>query len=811
MKMQRLVINSIAFFLAISFCRAQGSIRGTVIDGNGQPLYGASVLLLHSKDSSFSKGSITEKNGSYFFEKISVGSYFISSSHTGFKETYSHTFLVSNGSIILIPALKNFEKSIDLEKVNVTAKKPLFEQKIDRMVINVANSITNTGSTALEVLMRSPGITVNQQSNTLSINGKEGVVLLLNGKINRLPTDAIFQMLAGMSAANIERIELITTPPANFDAEGNAGFINIVLKKNTQYGTNGSLAATAGYGIGGGPVFGNNINFNNRQEKLNFYGDYSFTRIAPSTHGDFYRKVTNGSNSIENFMDSERDDFRRNHMGRIGLDYDLDKKTVLGVLFSGLSNMYGMDAVNNSNIFQNGILDTTVTINNDERHPLDNYSVNINAQRQLTGDQQLSFNVDYIFYRDANKLTYLNNFYGGSKNFLYSDKTKSRKETRIKFRVATVDYSKKLSDKSNLEAGIKASLSSFTNDVGVEREFQNNWVVDKEFTSKHNLEESIFAAYTSLNIKLNDKINGKIGLRYEYTNSNLGSETKKNIVDRHYGNLFPSLFVSHVLTDNSSFNFSYSRRITRPTFNDMAPFVYFVDPNTVISGNSALQPSTANAIKWDYLLPRFVFSLSYTFEKNTITNFTPRIDPLTNKQTFAAENQKHKHVVALTLALPLTITEWWSMQNNISGFWQQLSASYKGSPLIVSQLNFNFNSTQSLVLPKNFSMEISGSYQSGGLVGIYKLRSITSLNFGLQKKFGINDALLFNITDFSGSPRYRWSINAPEYNLITSLDLRFNVPTLKLTYTRKFGNFKIKANRSRTTGSEDERTRVQAN
>ncbi|MEO5996579.1 MAG: carboxypeptidase-like regulatory domain-containing protein, partial [Chitinophagaceae bacterium] len=149
MKIKRLVINFIAFFLAIAFCKAQGSIRGTVVDGNGQPLHGASVLLLHSKDSSFLKGSITEKNGNYLFEQISVGSYFISSSYTGLKETYSHTFLVSNGNIILIPTLRNFEKSIDLEKVNVTAKKPLFEQKIDRMVINVATSITNTGSTAL--------------------------------------------------------------------------------------------------------------------------------------------------------------------------------------------------------------------------------------------------------------------------------------------------------------------------------------------------------------------------------------------------------------------------------------------------------------------------------------------------------------------------------------------------------------------------------------------------------------------------------------------------------------------------------------
>jgi outer membrane receptor for monomeric catechols len=128
--------------------------------------------------------------------------------------------------------------------------------------------------------MRSPGITVNQQNNTLSMNGKDGVFVMLNGKINRMPVEAMVQLLAGMSAANIERIELITTPPANFDAEGNAGFINIILKQNTQYGTNGSFSATAGYGIGGGPVIGSSINLNHRKAKFNYYGDYSFSRTT---------------------------------------------------------------------------------------------------------------------------------------------------------------------------------------------------------------------------------------------------------------------------------------------------------------------------------------------------------------------------------------------------------------------------------------------------------------------------------------------------------------------------------------------------
>ena len=301
-------------------------------------------------------------------------------------------------------------------------------------------------------------------------------------------------------------------------------------------------------------------------------------------------------------------------------------------------------------------------------------------------------------------------------------------------------------------------------------------------------------------------------MRYEYTNSNLGSETRKNIVDRHYGNWFPSIFISQSVNDNSSFNFSYSRRITRPTFNDMAPFVYFVDPNTIFSGNPALQPSIANAGKVDYLLKRFVFSLSYTNEKNTITNFSPTVDPVSNKQTLSAENQKSKDIIAVAVTLPFTIKTWWTMQNNLSVYWQQLDAFYKGEPVNIKQKTLSVNSTQSFILPRNFSMELSGIYMSGGLFGIYKAASSTSLNLGIQKKLGLNGGnLAFNITDFSGPPYLKLSVNQPQQNLIVNVNIRFVVTTFKLTYSKKFGNMKVKESRSRERGSEDELNRVHAN
>lgn len=805
-------VMSCLILLCATSGQAQNTIRGLVVDDKKNPLSEASVLLLQSKDSALVKGAVTTKSGGYVFDKVTAGNYLVQVSYSGFKNVYRPVSPANGNENLQLPAITVSEKESVLENVTVSAKKPLFEQQIDRMVINVASSITNAGSTALDILMRSPGIIVNQQNNTISMSGKEGVSVMLNGKLSRMPIEALVQMLAGMSSANIEKIELITTPPSNFDAEGNAGFINIVLKKNLNDGTNGSFSATAGYGLNSGPVTGASINLNHRVARWNIFGDYSFFRFEPHVDIQLYRRVMNGAISTENRMHSQREDFRRNHNGRFGIDYEIGRKTVVGLLLSGFSNMYGMEAVNRTHLYANSVLDTVMQIDNPERHPLDNYSINLNWQQQLKAEERLTVNVDRMYYKDVNTLDYYNQFFRGDGSFIYSDKTRSFKETPIRFWVVAADYYKRLSKKADLEGGVKTTFSNFVNDVLVERGVQDNWVPDPGFTSKHNLDEKILAAYTSLNFHLGEKTSAKAGLRYEYTTSNLGSETVKNIVDRRYGNLFPTFFLSHRLNENNTVNISYSRRITRPTFNNMAPFVYFVDPNTFFSGNAALQPATANSVKADYILKRAVFSLSYTAEKNTITNFTPQVDPASNKQTLVAENQKSRQLLSASITLPITVTAWWTMQNNLMGNKMELDAQYKGAPLSVKALNMTFSSTQSFTLPKNFSTELSAFYLSGGMFGIYKVKPFASLNFGLQKKLGqAGGNLSLNITDVTGPPRYRGSIEAPEHNLVTNSKLRFAVTTFKLTYTRRFGNNNVKEGRKRVTGSEEEKQRVQSN
>ena len=216
-----------------------------------------------------------------------------------------------------------------------------------------------------------------------------------------------------------------------------------------------------------------------------------------------------------------------------------------------------------------------------------------------------------------------------------------------------------------MEAGLKGAVSTLQDDVGVISLLQNTWVKDTFLSGNHTLRENISAAYSSFNVKVSEKTSLKLGLRYEYTNSNLGSITEKNIVDRHYGNLFPSFFILHTINDSNAVNFSYSRRIWRPGFSDLAPWVLFLDPKTFSTGNPGLQPAIADALNASYTLKNKMLSLSYSYTTPSITQ-QPKIDETTNKLVSAAQNSKNDQWLSIDLSLPFTITKWWNMQNNLT-------------------------------------------------------------------------------------------------------------------------------------------------
>jgi len=703
------------------------------------------------------------------------------------------------------------KKVITLKEVLVTGRKQLFEQKVDRTVINVRNSITSAGGTALDVLEKSPGVTVNRQSNALSINGKSGVSVMINGRINYMPADAMLQLLASIPAGNIEKIELITTPPSKYDASGNAGYINIILIDSPYAGLSGSWFLSAGYGNRELGSAGGNFNY--RSDKISVYGNYAFNHdhyIQPSTG---FTQFTKGGTVVTNSSFSNRDATMDVHNIRIGMDYQADTSTTIGALIGGYTSRWSMIAHNGATISKNNVLDTTITsIDDPELNLWQNIMANLNFQHVFKPGKVIQFDANYIYYKDNNPNSYSTDYYDHANDFLFHEDVRSGKLTPIHFWVFSSGYTTPLGRKITLEAGAKISLATFTNEVSVDKYNQGVWIADSALSATYLLKENIGAAYTSLNMDLGGKVSVKAGLRYEYTTSDLGTTKTANLVNRKYGELFPTFFISKKLNEENNINFSYSRRITRPTFNDLAPFTVFFDPKTFFSGNPALQPAIANTLQASYDSRKFSLAISYTHETNTINNSyfqTQRIDTISNLVYLSVENFKYEQYLTASLAAPFSITRGWSMQNNVSFNWRRIGAVVDNGPVLLQYAYYELNSTQRFTLPKDFSAELTGSYSSTAYLGTAKRKPIYQAGAGLQKKLGKSkDILRLAAKDiFNSVGNYRFGEELSR-GAVVNRTFNFGLVGYSLTYTHNFGNKGMNVKKERSTGAEDELKRV---
>ncbi|WP_163709404.1 outer membrane beta-barrel family protein [Mangrovibacterium lignilyticum] len=792
--------------LLLSSTLAQAQIQGSVRDTTELPVPFANVLLLNQADSTVAVGVMATEEGTYNISNFTPGSYLIGVSLIGYEPAYSKPFMIksSNEHIHRNPMYMR-SNSKQIEDVNVVAKKPIYELQIDRMVVNVENSITSSGNTALEVLEKSPGVIVDRQNNSISLAGKSGVMIILNGKQTRMPIEAAMQMLDGMNAENVKKIELITTPPAKYEAEGNAGIINIVLKKHEDFGTNGSFSL--GAGVAKREKMNASLNLNHHMDKVNFYGTYNVNYNNLFHQIDSYRRYLQDDQVNETEASSYRDAIRLFQNIRMGFDYTISSKTTLSVLTNGYVSGWDMDAVNDILYMTSGTTTKTSVMDNQETNKWYHAMGNINLQHHFKEEETLDINFDYLNYYNDNPSNY-DSQVTDNMGQTTSEIIEIEKTTPIDILVGSLDYSNQVNTDFKIEAGTKITYTLFENDVAVRYLESGGWTYDPELTNKYSMDENIMALYTSVSYKIAKNTSFVGGLRYEYMNSVLDSETEKGIVDLHYGEFFPTLFLSQKLDDKNTLQASYSRRINRPSFNQLAPFLIMNTPQSFISGNVNLLPAFSNIYKIEYQFKSAMLSVAYTDTKDAISRFAPKNSEDGEKQYFFSRNIDKSQTMSATLAIPITITSWWKMQNNLIWTKQKVDTEYDGTEYKIDQDNYRITSNQSFSLSKRLSAEISCFYNSKSIWGIYESMAFGRVDAGLQWKLkNENSRFNLNISDIFKTNIYRSVASLPELNIYNRWRLDFEPRVFRLTFTQNFGNGAVKTSH-RTTGSEEEQNRV---
>jgi hypothetical protein len=664
--------GSCYFLLLFLFVTVQGFGQSRIsgkVESDGQPVPFVNVLLMSSQDSSLVKGMMTGESGAYEIDDIKPGQYLILASMIGYQKTYSAIFSVPPTKGIIQVNTINLElDSRLLGEVKVEANKPLFEQQIDRMVVNVQSSITAASGTALEVLERSPGVLVDHHNSAISMNGKNGVQVMVNGKLSRMPMESLYQLLSSMPAANIEQIELITTPPANMDAEGNAGYVNIVLRKNEAEGLNGSFFFNAEKKRRFNGASGAAIDF--RKNKFSLFASYAFTANRNLWYVDTERQRIFPDYQLDFNSQAARKGGADAHNFRLGIDYQLSPKTVIGLLTTVFDRNWAQVTDMSAHFNLTPGIDSLVYGLRKDKNPSEQYMANVNLKHNFTDKQQFNLDVDYFYNHSNQPQDYTFNYLLGS-TLSRQDEIRINKDTPMDIWVAKADYSLQASDRLSLETGVKATYSGFSNEVLLENRREEKWVKDPAFSEKASMDEMIGAAFGQLSLKINQATEMKAGLRYEYTDTRLFSQNAAPIF-RKYGSWFPTLYFSKKLSTHDTWQFSYNRRISRPAFSELAPFVLFLDPVTFLTGNSFLWPSFTQGLKTDYSHKGIIFSLQANRTQNAIYGFQPQAKPQTNVTVYSSLNIDREDTYIFSLTWPLNLTSWWNAQNNLQAIRQQV-------------------------------------------------------------------------------------------------------------------------------------------
>lgn len=785
-------------------------IKGKILDEKSQPIAYATVTLLKISDSSLVKGAITDEQGEYEFA-VPSGDYLLAASMIGMTKVYSQPIDLQMEKAITIPNIVLQPNTKELKGVQVTASKPFIEHQIDKTVVNVENSIVSSGNTALEVLEKLPGIMVDNNGN-ISLKGKNGVTIMIDGKPTYLSQQQVTDMLKAMNASQLSQIEIITNPSAKYDAAGTAGIINIKLKKNSNEGMNGSVAIGHTQGVHGKES--GSLNLNYKKGKINLFGNYN---LSSGEHGSIFRLTRkfyndkNGEVPVTVMTQVSPRQFSWIYQGfKAGLDYNIDTKNTIGVMvnggFSGRKSHNGgpLNFLDGS-----GKLDSIADAKGNTKDNWNSMTYNLNYHLTIdTAGQELAANFDYSTFGSGSDQHYSTAYLDANGNEVRPiEFRRGNLPSDIDIKSGKVDYTLPLKNKIKLEAGIKASMVTTDNNMQFENKRGDSWQNDTGATNHFIYKENINAGYINLSKEFKKGWGIQLGLRGEQTVSNADQITTDSLVKRNYFQLFPSVFVKKEINKNNSITVNYSRRIDRPDYGDLNPFRYYIDDYTYGEGNPFLQPQFTNAFELTHSYKGLITTtISYSHTSDVMSNVIRQNDE-THVAYETKENLNTLDNMGISISTPIQITRWWMSNNFVNVFRNHYKGQLNGGTFNQGVTSYAVNSTNTFTLPGDIKMEVSGYYNSKSVYSVWVGAPQYSVSAGIQKdlwnkkgnlKLNIND--IFNTEQYLGRLRYE--------NIDMRLHNTWESRSIGLTFTYNFGNKNLKVNNHRNSGIEEEQNRI---
>lgn len=792
-----------------AFTAPAQEVTGVIKDAQGAPITGATISLL--KDSSVVKLAVSRDKGAFSFSGIADGTYRLSASHVGFAPFVSAPFTVS-GKSVTVPDLQMAKASADMQGVVVTAKKPIVEVKADKTILNVEGTINATGSDALELLRKSPGVAVDKDEN-LSLSGKNGVQVYIDGRPSPLTGQDLAQYLKSVQSAQIEAIEIITNPSAKYEAAGNAGIINIRLKKNKSFGTNGSVSG--GWNIGTYAKYNGGISFNHRNQKVNIFGNYGYNQGLNINNISLNRTV------LDTLFDQKGSFMMRNqaHNFKVGADYFINKKSTIGIMVNG--NLATPEVSNISrtpiSYIPTGVVDRILVADNSSEMRRNNLNYNLNYSFNDPKGTSLTLNADHGDYNMNSDQMQPNTYYDASgSNKLNSVVYQMIAPTDINISSFKADYEQNLMG-GKLGLGGKTAFITTDNNFQRYNVYGSTRELDQDRSNRFEYTENINAVYANYNKPFKGFMI-QAGLRVENTTSEgVSNGMAKNgsgyvpylsSFKRSYTDLFPSAAITFNKNPMSQFGITYSRRIDRPYYQDLNPFEFKLDEYTFQKGNINLRPQYTNS---------FGLTHTYKFRLNTSLNyshvndmFAQIIDTAEGSKAFMSKrNLAEQDIISLNMSYPFQYKSY-SLFANMNANYSHYEADFgEGRKIDLDVTGFNFFAQNSLKFAKTWTAELTGFYNAPTvLMGSIKTKSMWGMDAGFQKQVMKGKGnLRASVSDVFNTMQFRGTIDFAGQQTINRA--KWESRQFKLGFSYRFGNSQVKAARQRNSGADDEMKRAQ--